>query len=171
MYRYQFTSTIEDLLDAEAARRATHSWRQTVRWILTGAGVFALLAGMSVFEFAQPRVVPFFWTVAGACVAYIAGLRPYLEQRRQRNNIAKIQDVAIEFGDTGMQLQIGEVGYTRRRWQDLTGYQASDKGILFYFMDGVVNWIPDRAFANKTERQNLIDFLESRIGRSDLIPQ
>lgn len=52
MYKYQFTSTVEDLLEAEEAEeaeRTVRSARAPFRWIIASLGVAWLVAGVLAF--------------------------------------------------------------------------------------------------------------------------
>ncbi|OGT20134.1 MAG: hypothetical protein A2V90_06695 [Gammaproteobacteria bacterium RBG_16_57_12] len=161
MYRYQFTSTVEDLLEAEEAERSSRSVRAPFRWVAVAFGVTWLVIGIVAFDFTKLSWRPIVWILLGIGILYFFAIKPYLKRSRIKKNNAPRQDLTLEFGDDCLKFEISDVGNFTRRWEELAGFVDTDKGILFYFNDGIVNWIPNRVFADKAERDNFIEFLQS----------
>jgi hypothetical protein len=158
-YRYQFTSTVEDLLEAEEAERSAFI-RGPFRWPIIVLGL-AWLAGGLVALATQPSWLPLVWTCLGVGVVYYFVVGPYRRRSRITKNNAGRQDVSLEFADDGLNLGIKGVGQFTRQWEELSGVTDTDKGILFYFSDGVKNWLPKRVFASEVEKAKFVDFVES----------
>ncbi len=165
MYKYQFTSTVEDLLEAEEAERAACSARARFRWVIALLGVAWLVAGVLAFDWSNPSWRPVVWLLLGVGVIYYFVVRPYLRRSRIKENNAPQQDLILEFHDDYMKLEVSGVGKFTRKWEELVEFVDARKGIIFYFSDGVVNWIPDRVFADGGERNRFIEFIQ-RINES-----
>jgi hypothetical protein len=161
MFRYQFTSTVEDLLEAEEAERTARSVRASFRWLIVIFGVAWLVIGVIAFDFNKPVWRPIVWVLIGLGILYFFAIKPYFTRSRIKQNNAARQDLILEFDDDSLRLQISGVGSFTRRWEEFTGFTDTNKGILFYFSDGIVNWIPNRVFSGTSERNNFIEFLKS----------
>ena len=160
MYKYQFTSTVEDLLEAEEAERSARFVRAPFRWVIALLGVAWLVAGVLAFDWSNPTWRPVVWLFLGVGLLYYFVIRPYLQRSRIKENNAPQQNLALEFNDNCIKLGISGVGDFTREWEELVEFTDTRKGIIFYFSDGVVNWIPDRVFFDKEERNKLIEFLQ-----------
>lgn len=160
MYKYQFTSTVEDLLEAEEAERTARSARAPFRWLIALLGVAWLVAGVFAFDWSNLSWRPVVWLLLGVGVIYCFIFRTYLRRSRIKENNAPQQDIALEFHDDYMKLEISSVGEFTRKWEELVEFIDARKGIIFYFSDGVVNWIPDRVFADGEERNRFIEFIQ-----------
>jgi len=96
----------------------------------------------------------------GAGVLYYFVLWPRRRRSRITANNAARQDLTLEFADDGLNLGISGVGQFTRRWDELAGITDTGKGILFFFTDGVKNWLPNRVFGSEVERGNFLQFLK-----------
>ena len=162
MYKYQFTSTVEDLLEAEEAERTARSARAPFRWIIALLGVAWLVAGVLAFDWSNPNWRPIVWLFLGIGVIYYFIVRPYLRRSRIKENNASRRNIDLEFYDDYMKFEISGVGEFTRKWEELVECIDTPKGIIFYFRDGVVNWIPDRVFADGEERKRFVEFVQSQ---------
>ncbi len=160
MYKYQFTSTVEDLLEAEEAERTARSARVPFRWVIALLGVTWLVAGVLAFDWSNPSWRPVVWLLLGTGVIYYFVVRPYLRRNRIKENNAPEQDLALEFHDDYMKLEVSGVGEFTRKWEELVEFIDARKGVIFYFSDGVVNWVPDRVFADGEERNRFVEFIQ-----------
>jgi hypothetical protein len=158
MYKYRFTSTVEDLLEAEEAERSAFI-RGPFRWAIVVLGLVWLAVGLATLV-RQPTWQPLVWTCLGLGVLYYFVVRPRRRASRITNNNAVRQDLTLEFADSGLNLGVSGVGQFTRQWNELVGITDTDKGILFYFSDGVKNWLPSRVFASDAEKGNFVEFLK-----------
>lgn len=159
MYKYEFTSTVKDLLEAEEAERSARSVRTPFRWILTLLGIGWLLTGIAALDPSNLSWRPFVWILLGMSVLYYFILRPYQIRSQIKQHNAAEQELTLEFNDDSVQLDINGVGSFTRKWEELIDFVDAQKGIIFYFSDGVVNWLPDRVFVDKSERKKFIEFV------------
>ena len=164
MYRYQFTSTTKDLLEAEEAERSSFL-RRPLRVALIVLAMAWLGAGLATFV-RRPALQPLVWICLGTVVLYYLAVRPRRQRSGIRTNNAARQDVTLEFADEGLNVEISGVGQFTRRWDELAGITHTGQGILFYFADGVKNWLPNRVFAIEQERGTFLEFLKSHDVRS-----
>jgi hypothetical protein len=158
MYRYQFRSTVEDLLQAVEAERSV-----SLRWPLRGTIIvlgLAWLAGGLAIHVGRPTVLPLVWTCLGAGSIYYFVVRPHQRRSRIRTHNAACQDLRLDFADDGLILDIGGFGEFRREWDELVGITDTKRGILFYFSDGAKSWLPNRVFASEVERGRFVEFLK-----------
>lgn len=162
MYKYQFTSTVEDLLEAEEAERTARLARAPFRWIIASLGVAWLVAGVLAFDWSNPSWRPIVWLLLGAGVIYYLVVRPYLWRSRIKENNTPEQALALEFHDDCLKLAVSGIGEFTRKWEELVKFIVARKGVIFYFSDGAVNWIPDRVFADGEERNSFIEFIQRR---------
>lgn len=162
MYKYQFTSSLKDLLDAEKAERSLRTMRTPFRWSIVIFGAVWFVIGIIEFDPANPIGKPLVWILAGSIIFYFFGVKTIFKRRNIKKNNAQIQDISLAFGEDCIKLNIGGVGSFARRWEELTGFADTPKGILFYFTDGVVNWLPTRVFTNNAERKGFVEFLNKK---------
>lgn len=160
VYKYQFTSTVEDLLEAEEAERTARSARAPFRWILALLGAVWLSAGIIAFDWSSLSWRPIVWSLLGAGVLYCFVIRPYLRRGRIKRGDPR-QDVALKFCDDFIKIEISGFGDFTRKWEDLVEFIDARKGVIFYFNDGAVNWLPGRVFSDKRERKKFVEFLRS----------
>lgn len=160
MYKYQFTSTIEDLLEAEEVERTARSARAPFRWGITLLGAVWLVAGVLAFDWDNPSWRPVIWLLLGVGVIYYFVIRPYVRRSRIKENNEPQQDLVLEFRDDCIKLDITGVGEFTRKWDELVESIDAYKGIIFYFSDGVVNWMPNRVFSDEGERSKFIEFIQ-----------
>jgi len=162
VYKYQFTSTLEDLLEAEEAERTARLARAPFRWVIALLGVAWLVASVLAFTWSSPSWRTVVWLLLGIGVIYYFVARPYLRRSRINENNAPQQDLDLEFHEDYIKLEISGVGEFTRKWEELVEFIDTPKGIIFCFSDGVVNWIPDRVFADGEERKRFVEFIQSR---------
>lgn len=162
MYRYQFTSTVKDLLEAEEAERTARSARAPFRWVLIFVGFAWLVSGVIAFDWHSPSWRPFIWLLLGVGVLYCFVLKPYLRRNQIIRNNEPYQNVILEFHDNSIKLQIDGVGNFVRSREELVEVVDASKGVIFYFSDGVVSWLPNRVFSNSDDRNKFIKSLQSR---------
>ena len=158
MYRYQFTSTTADLLAAEEAERSNFL-RRPLRVVVILLGLVWFAAGLASLV-RQPALQPLVWTCLGTGVLYYFVVRPRRRRTRITANNAARQELTLEFVDDGLNLGISGVGQFTRRWDELAGIMNTGNGILFYFTDGVKNWLPNRVFRSDVERRDLLEFVK-----------
>lgn len=162
MYKYQFTSTVEDLLEAEEAERSARLARAPFRWAIAVLGVVWFLAGIFSFEWSNPSWRPLVWLSIGIGIFYYFMISPYKRRNIIRKENAPQQDVVLSFSDDCIKLRIGDVGNFTRQWEEIVEVIDAQKGIVFLFSDGVANWIPNRVFSNEGERRGFLGFLKNR---------
>jgi len=86
MYKYQFTSTVEDLLEAEEAERTVRSARAPFRWGIVLLGAISFSAGILAFDWANPSWRPIIWLLIGVGIIYYFVIRPYMLRGRIKKN-------------------------------------------------------------------------------------
>ncbi len=89
-------------------------------------------------------------------------IRQYILQKKIRRNNAPQQDLTISFLDDEIIIHTEDGGEYKRSWDEFDGYKVSKNGILFCFSDGVVNWLPNRVFADYDEMKNLLAFVNTQ---------
>lgn len=159
MYKYQFTSTIQDLLDAEKADRTERSVHEPFRWIIILMGIAWFMIGIITLN--QQNTKSVLWILIGSLILYIFSIKPYFKRQRIRKSNSASQDIILEFDDDRFMIQIKNVGEFVRKWEELNGFVDTAKGTLFYFNDGIINWLPNRVFGNDLERNNFKEFIRS----------
>jgi hypothetical protein len=159
MYKYQFTSTIKDLLDAEKADRSERSVHAPFRWIIILLGSAWLMIG--IITLSHPNTKSVLWILLGVLTLYFFSIKPYVNRQRIRKSNSASQDITLEFDDNRLVIQIKNIGEFIRKWEELNGFVDTDKGFIFYFDDGVVNWLPNRVFVSDLDRKNFKEFLSS----------
>jgi len=157
MHRYEFTSTIDDLLEAEKAEREL-SLRVPFRWAIATLGIAWLVAGVTKFV-NQPGGQSLVWMCLGLGVLYYSVLNPIRRRGRIRRDNAPREELILEFDDEHMSLAVSRVTFTRH-WDELAGFSDTPKGVLLYFSDGIKNWLPNRVFASPTDRMDFLELLE-----------
>ncbi len=159
MYKYQLTSTIQDLLDAEKADRSERSVHAPFRWIIILLGIAWLVIG--VITLRSPNLKSVLWILLGVLTLYFFAVKPYIKRKRITKNNSVSQDLILEFNEDRLILKIKDTGEFIRQWEELNSFVDTNKGILFYFNDGVVNWLPNRVFANGSEKDTFKEYVKS----------
>lgn len=159
IYQYRFVSTIQDLLEAEEAERTARLFRAPFRWIIILLGVLWLLAGIFTFDASNLSWRPIVWLLLGVGVIYYFVAKPYLRRRKIRLNNSSQQELVLAFYDDCITIEAGATGSFTRSWNEFLTFIDTPKGIIFYFDDGVVSWLPKRLLPTQEEREVFIDFL------------
>jgi len=166
-YRISFTSTNEDLIQAfEAERTAMLGMRHGVRWLIIGMGCMWLFGAVAFFSgHLKDRQwwLPIIWLALGVGILWTHVVKPWLRRRHIRQNAAAAQDLKLEFRQDGIQIEAPGVGVFNRTWEELDGARNCDEGLLVYFIDGTVDWLPRRVFPNDSTKAALHAFLLEKI--------
>lgn len=163
MQRYEFTSTTNDLLDAEEADITERTGlRRLLRYTISALATIWAASGLFALGLGRHGWIPLIWFIAGVLVAYHLVGRSYLSKRRIRLSGTCSTGVIVEFHVDYIQVEIASSGIYQRKWNELLGFRDATQGILLYFSDGTVNWLPSRIFANKADREATIDLLRAK---------
>ena len=165
MYRYQFTSTIDDLLEAEEADMTTSTVRRWMRWVVAIIGLFIIIHGLLYCGSRGHcwRALP--PVIGGSLLLYYIFVRSCVRRRRIRKENAPSLELTLEFRDDCLQIDASGLGTFRREWSELLDFRNATRGILLYFDDGIVNWLPNRVFEDRTGKEAFVDFLRSHEGQ------
>lgn len=164
MQSFKFTSTVDDLLDAEDADMTERTGlRRSLRYAASTLAAVWALSGLLVVGLQRYGWAPFIWTLLGGLVVYYLVGRSYLSRRRIRLSNPPSADIVAEFRVDQMQIDVAGHGTYRREWDELVQFRNTAQGILLYFSDGTVNWLPARAFGSGEEKQSLVDLLGSKL--------
>lgn len=163
MYKYTFTSTVQDLLDAEEAERTARTFRAPFRWIMIAFGIAWLIAGLLAVDWSNLTLRPIFWLLLGLCIVYYFVIRPYGRRRRIKARNAKHQDIVVELSRDHIKIEVSDVGNFTRSWEELVEFIETKRGLIFCFSDNVVNWMPVRVFPNEEKKNNLVGFVKNQI--------
>ena len=159
-YRISFTSTREDLVQAfEAERTAVTGMRRGVRWGIIGMGWMWLLGGVVFWHHTRQWWLPLIWLALGVSILWCNVARPFMKRRHIRKTAAASQELTLEFKDDGIHIEAPGVGTFDRTWEELDGTRNCDEGLLVYFTDGTVDWLPRRVFTNDAVKTALHAFL------------
>jgi hypothetical protein len=167
-FSIEFTSTVDDLLQAYEAKRISLLSRD-FRWahIVMGWGwvTLAIVAWLKVF----PRVRADKWwqplipLTLGAGLLWYNVAEPFFRKRRIQANNPTSQKLHLDFVSDGIQIQAEGIGTFKRTWDELGGVINAKQGLLMYFTDGIVNWLSQRVFQNPAEKEALFSFLYDQI--------
>ena len=166
-YRIKFTSTREDLVQAfETERRAVSGMRRWVRWLIVAMGCAWLLGAVAFFTgYLKDRQwwLPFIWLALGVSILWSNVARPFMKRQHIRKTATASQELELEFKDDGIHIEAPGVGVFDRTWEELDGARNCDEGLLVYFTDGTVDWLPRRVFPNDAVKAALHAFLLEQI--------
>ncbi|MDH5756777.1 MAG: hypothetical protein OEZ55_08935 [Nitrospinota bacterium] len=167
MFEFSYTSTVEDLLDADKALRAELHFRASYRWFAAFLGFFFLVAGILASALEGVSVQFLIWILIGTTITFYFIVAPHLARKRIRANNMQYQDVFVVFGNNGIRLDVLGIGAFERNWEELVYYVDTPVGVILIFDDGIVNSLPNRVFADSYERKTFIDYLESHKRRME----
>ncbi|MGA2854155.1 MAG: hypothetical protein ABSE90_08505 [Verrucomicrobiota bacterium] len=166
-YRISFTSTNEDLIQAfEAEKTAVSGMRRGVRWLIIGMGWMWLFGAVAFFAgYLKDRQwwLPLIWLTLGVSILWSNVVRPFLRRRHIRETAPAAQDLTLEFTNGGIHIEAPGAGVFDRAWDELDGARNCDEGVLVYFIDGTVDWLPRRVFQNDATKNALHAFLLEQI--------
>ena len=161
--RFEFTSATEDLLQAYAAERtAVSGLRSIVRWCVIGMGC-AWLLGAIVFWRKASGLQLTIWIGLGVAILWRDAVKPFLKRWEIRRTAAGPKDLVLDFTEAGIHIEVQDVGVFDRSWQELDAAIDTDEGVLVYFNDGIVNWLPRRLFQDNKSKTDLYTFLVQRL--------
>lgn len=171
-YRIAFTSTVDDLIQAfEADRTAMSRMSRWVRWLIVGMGCLWLL-GAAAFYTGHLKNrewwLPIIWLFLGVSILWYNAVKPFLQRRHIRNSNAASQDLKLEFKQDGIHIEAPGTGEFDRTWNELDGATNCDEGILVYYTDGTVAWLPRRVFPNDDVKTALHAFLVDRMFEAEV---
>lgn len=163
MRRYQFTSKIQDLLDAEEAdRTARTGLSKTLRWELSLLIVIFSVIGFLAFRSPGHGGVSIVGLLVDIVLLYYLVGKSYWRRRRIRKVNPPCAEVTLEFQDDHLEIEVGGSGTFGREWRELAEFTNAPRGILLYFDDGIVNWLPNRVFTDKMGKKAFVEFLQSQ---------
>jgi hypothetical protein len=164
-FSFSFTSTHRDLLDAfDAERTARTGMRSWARGALAALGLMWLLGfvwAVSGRQEVRSPWLPLIWLIFGATLTWKLIVQPLLTARTIRRETPPEQQVMLTFGDAGIDVTAAD--HFHRAWNELAVMHPAGKGIIFGFQDGMLHWLPNRAFANPTERDALIEYVAAKL--------
>ena len=162
MYQYSFTSTADDLLDAEEADRTSHWGRAPVRLFIIILGISWLILGIVTFDLGNIKSIgiSIVWLIIGAMVIHFFIVKPMVTRLKIKKSIRN-EKVNLEFEDDQIIINTDSEKFVRN-YDELVCFVAAKKGIAFYYDDGTINWLPNRVFKNKAERNSFIGFLPKK---------
>lgn len=161
-FQFRFESTHRDLLDAHAATQPRGLGDRVVLILL---GLFWLGC---VVVFGPRSLKDGTWWKSllllglGTTAIWFNLIKPLRERRRVRTDNASIQLVSLKFSDSAIHIESPGLGTLDRSWDELCGVELADRGIAVSFPD-TMNWIPNRAFSNETQRRDFAAYVFSKI--------
>ena len=161
MYTFEFSSTVADLLQAESAERALNVGRPLFRWAGLGFGALFLWLAIWMFE-----TTPHKWPRAlialgiGAICLLKFGVEPVRARFAIRTRNAPSEHLVLMFAEDGISNRLPNGQILHRDWKELLGMTDTANGVLFYFSDGMKNWLPERVFASPAHRQEFIAYAQ-----------
>lgn len=167
-YSIEYISTCDDLIEAYEGERISHRSRAD-RWVLIilGWGWFILPFVVWLKVFPNVRAdkwwQPFIPLIMGAGLLWYNVIEPFLRKRRIRANNPTSQKLHLEFISDGIQIQAEGIGTFKRTWDEFAAVVNTKKGLLIYFTDGIVNWLPQRVFQNMEAKRSVFTFLYNQI--------
>ncbi len=166
-YKYHFTSTLNDLLDAEEADATRTAGRRSLRWVVAGIGAGGVFSAIHQLSTSHVGWYSIAGLVVGSYIVYSSVLVTYVRRRRIRRDNPPSVDIALRFGEGGVQVELVGYGTYERKWTELVKFADAAKGVLLYFDDGTVNWLPNRIFRDKAEKRALLGLLRSSQDQQD----
>ena len=160
MYKYQFQSTNEDLLDAEKANRDIQIARPLFRGLMIALGIAWFIGGVMTIDLAAPSGQPLIWLLLGGSITYYLAIAPYLKRKQIKRQKPDKVLVSIELQEQIIKIHISDIGDFQRTWEELTAAINTENGILFHFDDKTINWLPSRIFKSPSEKDELIEFIK-----------
>lgn len=162
-YKFSFVSTTQDLLEAhEAHRTAASGMRPVFRWAVIAMGVVWVLGAVLAWGSVDQWWLPLIWLLLGSGILWRYVLKPSRVRRNIQESNSPSQPVELVFDTHRMTIDAAGVGRFEREWTELAGVRNTRMGILVYFTDGIVNWLPNRLFRNEAEKASLCSFVEER---------
>lgn len=159
-FRYCYTSTIDDILNAQKANwRGKTGIRGAFRILITILSVGFLAGGILFWGHTENKMQPIIWLVMGGVIFLIYVVKPFLQCQRIRKQNPKEQSLTLCIDDEGIKVEAQSVGNLVRRWDEIGSIQQVKEGLLFHFKDGIVNLLPKRVFQRTNEAAELLKFI------------
>ena len=163
-YKFEFISTHRDLIDSYIAVKNSNSglsgWSRTAVLIL---GIMWLLGFILLTPTADNLFQPLIWLLLGVSIIWYIGVKPYLEKKHIKEVNDEEQNVKLLVNDHGI-TAIDESDQQRCiEWKNVEVIENAKKGIFIGFDDGLINWLPNRLFANKKQKKRFINSVINKI--------
>jgi hypothetical protein len=107
--------------------------------------------------------LPLIWLALGASILWSNVVRPFMKRRHIRQTARPAQNLTLEFTKDGILIEAPGAGVFSRTWNELYGARNCDEGVLVYFNDGTVDWLPRRVFPNDAAKNALHAYLLGRL--------
>jgi hypothetical protein len=133
--------------------------RASLRFVFVLLGLaFFVLGVISIGDWSKNWSI---WLIIGSIILYVFLIKPLIE----RHNIKKFNDnidkheITTAFLNSHIMISVKTMGLFDRQWGELIDLTEAKKGIIFHFADSD-NYLPNRIFANKSERKEFIKFVK-----------
>lgn len=157
-YRYQFRPLKQDFLDEEKSTRYLIA-RPVFRLVFVLIGLVWFVGGWVSFLTDASWWRSILGISLGAIVIYSFGLSPHIRRIQLKKSRFYNREVIIQFTPDNIALSVLGNGKIIKHWCELKKYQRVPKGILILFNKQLVYFLPNRVFADATERNNLLRFI------------
>ncbi len=165
--RFEFTSTTEDLLRAyDTERRVVSGLRPVVRWCIVAMGC-AWLGGVIYFWKDASTLQLVLWYALGTGILWKFVLKPFFKRREIRSTADGSRHVVLNLTEDGLSAEVQDEGDFERSWSELSAAINTDEGVLIYFDDNTVNWLPRRIFPSDKHKTDLHAFLARRLRENE----
>jgi hypothetical protein len=168
-FTFNFTNTQEDLVDCAEAWRNVRIGRRFARLGMAAFGALWLVGGLyAIFVVANSRQLPLaiLFAVLGGVLVWRYGLRPSIENQRIRKAKVPAQTVSLTFGESGIDVHESGAADVHQSWSEVNAILPASNGVVVGFRNAIVNWLPDRAFRNRDEREAFIRFAREQLSRA-----
>lgn len=160
-YRYRFTSTLRDLLEAEEADMTANTIQGWMRWTISFIGLVMIVTGLLELGSLANCWIASLRALGGCFLLYYFLIKSYVRRFRIRKNNDASQELVLEFCAEYLRIEASGQGTFRREWNELYDFKDAARGVLLYFDDGIINWLPNRVFEDRAEKTALVEFLLS----------
>lgn len=160
-FRFAFTNTVDDLLDAERAERAAE-FSPATRWFAGIAVVGLAVVGWTL----QKGSFFLFWVVLSLAGAWGWVIRPYRRRREIRRDSPASRRVVARFSEAGIATAAEGEEEVDRSWHELERLAEVPGGILLYFSEQGRLWLPRRLFGGADERAAFVEYVTGQLEAS-----
>ena len=163
---FEYTNTRKDILDSyDAVYTAETQMRPAFRIILISFGLFWGLSPVIVWAGGGPlhfSISSLLIWASGCAIVWNLLIRYYRERQRINKQAYPERPVRMDFLEDEINILNANEEAMKRQLNDLSTVSVNKKGLLFVYVDGLINWLPLRVFRDHRDLKEFASEINKR---------
>lgn len=172
IYKFNGPEKARELAETfEAGRQKPAAMAPIKRFTISTIGIFCLMIGLTGAFGRNPNIFSFLWVVLGTLIIWFFLAKPEMDRRRAGSapDTKKNPEVTLVVNPGRIVIRSPH-NETAREWTEFVEHRKTKKGIRLHFLDGTTIWLPEEAFYDRNEMNELLQLLQKKTITNDQIP-